>query len=766
MASGRVEHDEARFFDDAPVLIAYASLDGRLTDVGGPWTELLGWSAEDLTSRPFIEFVHPDDIGATIAEMVSLNEGHRTVAFRNRYRTRRGGWVWLQWHARPTTRGDISAVATDVTSVVDHELELDRRRRIFEVVTAYQEQVFVSGRVTAGLEDAIRSAALVVGATSAAVLALTTSPSGERHLEVRAEHGESLLGGSGTHHPVIEGTDAPQNRPPTALEAASIVTRHGRPLITACGGGHVARSAQELLAVPLTRNRANGIVLFSRDTGSFAVADIEVLAPLLAAFAAAIEWDRTQALETEITAEVTRLSSMLGTMLEHSEFTVIAVDAQGRIESMNETAVRTIGGRAAIHERWPLDRLLAPGIAHGSLIASLATYEGAGQETEWTFVDRAGRSLALVVSASPIFTAEGTLRGWMLIGRPAEERDRDERERLERARLSAQIELLQQRERQLSALTEATQYIVASHTHREALDVIDHFLPVAFGPGSATLLRVHASDRAGQRTDPTALHPGDCWSTRTGHTFHSAVGARIRCSHLNPETDAVCAPIGDGQQWTGIIVLPSGPEYDVTDTAAAALLNDITRQLSNALANLRLRRALEEQTFRDPLTGVGNRRAADEALAAAIATCRTHREPFAVVMVDLDNFKGINDEYGHDVGDDVLKHFADFLRHHVREDDAVARVGGEEFLLVLRNISRDAVEPTLDGLRDGITHLVPHPAVRITASFGAAHTSDADCTAEDLVAAADDRMYDAKHAGRNRIVVSDLDRGVRLGGVP
>jgi diguanylate cyclase (GGDEF)-like protein/PAS domain S-box-containing protein len=760
-------HGEANFFDDAPTLVAYASPDGRLTRLGGPWTELLGWSTEELTSRPFIEFVHPDDIAATITETISLNEGHHSVAFRNRYRTRRDSWVWLQWHARQTAQGDISAVATDVTSVVAREQELDRRRRIFEIVASYQEQVFAVGRASAGLEAAIGAAANVIGATAAAVLGLTTAPDGERFLEGLAAYGDGGLGPTGSRRAVIEGIEHSTTHAPTALEAASIVARHGRPIITASSEGLVTRAARELLAIPLARNRSTGIALFAREVGSFAVTDIEVLTPLLGAVASAVERDRTEALESEISAEVTRLSSMLGTMLERSEFTVIVTDARGAVENMNETAARTLGGRTAVEEHWPLDRLLAPGVAHGSLIASLAEYEGAGTETEWTFVDRAGRSLDLVVSASPIFTAEGSLHGWMLIGRPAEDRDRDERDRLERARLNAQVELLQRRERHLAALTEATQYVVASHTHREALDVIDHFLPVAFGPGVARLLRVHGFERAGQQPDPTVLHPGDCWSVRTGHTFHSEPGARVHCPHLDPDVDAICAPLGDGLQWTGVIVLGVGASEDAADAAAAAaLLDDVARQLSNALANLRLRRALEEQAFRDPLTGVGNRRAADDAIAAAIGRARAHGEPFAVVMADLDEFKAVNDAFGHDVGDEVLVGFAEFLRHHTREDDAVTRIGGEEFLIILRDIPRESLDRTVEALRTGASEITVRPGLRITASFGAVHTTDGACSADDLVAVADDLMYTAKHAGRNAVVISDTDTERRRIGSP
>ena len=180
--SDRTEDIAATFFGDAPVLIAHASLDGMLTEIGGPWTDLLGWSERELTTRPFIEFVHPEDIGGTIAEMVALNEGRRTVAFRNRYRTKRGTWVWLQWYSGPTDDGRIAAVAVDVTGTVAKEQELERRRRIFEIVTTYQQVALSEGTAVAGLEAALDAAREVIGATAATVLTLETSDRGTRSL--------------------------------------------------------------------------------------------------------------------------------------------------------------------------------------------------------------------------------------------------------------------------------------------------------------------------------------------------------------------------------------------------------------------------------------------------------------------------------------------------------------------------------------------------------------------------------------------------------
>ena len=88
-----------RFFDGAPVLAATASSEGFLTQLGGAWSEVLGWSEEELTSRPFIDFIHPEDVASTLEALDDLVEGERVTGFDNRYRTADGRWLWLRWHA-------------------------------------------------------------------------------------------------------------------------------------------------------------------------------------------------------------------------------------------------------------------------------------------------------------------------------------------------------------------------------------------------------------------------------------------------------------------------------------------------------------------------------------------------------------------------------------------------------------------------------------------------------------------------------------------
>lgn len=187
-----------------------------------------------------------------------------------------------------------------------------------------------------------------------------------------------------------------------------------------------------------------------------------------------------------------------------------------------------------------------------------------------------------------------------------------------------------------------------------------------------------------------------------------------------------------------------------------------TNELNRAMGELRTaNRRLHEFSLRDGLTGVHNRRYLDETLAHAVAQARERKAPIALLMLDIDHFKRINDSYGHLAGDDCLRAVADVLRRHVREgDDFVARYGGEEFVVLLPGATRD------DGARRGEVLRSEVAALRIeghgetimlTISLGLAALSGDDLHSgpDKLIRAADAALYRAKREGRNRLVVSD-----------
>jgi diguanylate cyclase (GGDEF)-like protein len=176
-------------------------------------------------------------------------------------------------------------------------------------------------------------------------------------------------------------------------------------------------------------------------------------------------------------------------------------------------------------------------------------------------------------------------------------------------------------------------------------------------------------------------------------------------------------------------------------------------QMNLALNNLRLRRSLSDQALTDPLTSVGNRRRAAEAVDAAYDACLVNNEPFALLMADIDFFKQVNDTYGHDVGDQVLKHVASTLLASVRESDAVARVGGEEFLIVLRNISAVDAERVAEQIRSGVEACEGEGLPRCTISIGLLHLVACVTDVESLTPLVDSALYKAKSSGRNQVSV-------------
>lgn len=146
----------------------------------------------------------------------------------------------------------------------------------------------------------------------------------------------------------------------------------------------------------------------------------------------------------------------------------------------------------------------------------------------------------------------------------------------------------------------------------------------------------------------------------------------------------------------------------------------------------------------DPLTGISNRRALDETLVARFAMMNRYDLPFAIMLLDIDNFKTINDERGHLHGDRMLKAVAQLFDDAVRDTDIVARYGGEEFVIVLPQTNLDMACQFADRLRQTVEQ-----TMQLTVSCGVAAASDGD-NPQSLLARADAALYSAKAAGRNR----------------
>ena len=174
------------------------------------------------------------------------------------------------------------------------------------------------------------------------------------------------------------------------------------------------------------------------------------------------------------------------------------------------------------------------------------------------------------------------------------------------------------------------------------------------------------------------------------------------------------------------------------------------------IARLRqeLRKVKEEANI-DPLTGLRNRRSFERALKEFFRDYKRFGYPFALIMFDIDNFKNINDTYGHLAGDKVLKEIGRILRSYLRAKDVVARTGGEEFTIILPGVSKEEAVAVAERLRKIISnHSVDFDGnkINVTASFGVTEMREEIEEPEELLREADEKLYTAKRTGKDKVV--------------
>ena len=185
-------------------------------------------------------------------------------------------------------------------------------------------------------------------------------------------------------------------------------------------------------------------------------------------------------------------------------------------------------------------------------------------------------------------------------------------------------------------------------------------------------------------------------------------------------------------------------------------LESLLAALLFPMRNTLLYRAATQSALRDPLTDTGNRIAMDQTLQREIELARRHMQPLSLLMLDIDHFKQVNDTHGHGAGDDVLKAVAASIKNQLRNVDMVFRYGGEEFLILLSNTSREAAALVGERLRCA-AQAEDYPAdgrtVELTVSLGCSTLLPGE-SAESLLRRADSALYVAKREGRNRLTMA------------
>jgi diguanylate cyclase (GGDEF)-like protein len=342
------------------------------------------------------------------------------------------------------------------------------------------------------------------------------------------------------------------------------------------------------------------------------------------------------------------------------------------------------------------------------------------------------------------------------------------------AELRRRVSDLEQRSRELTQLGRLGDLLQSSETSEEVYAAIAQAAGPLFAGDPGALYEVTAD-----RTMVTVAHWGDptnsqpdiapsaCLSLRRGRAYVvEDTASEPVCPHLRAAagvTSYLCVPLIAQSEAIGLlhVQLPRrGPRIKRPEQLAdrQRLAVAVAEQLGLGLANLRLRATLREQSTRDELTGVYNRRYMEESLDRELHRSVRAREPLGLIMVDLDHFKRFNDEFGHAVGDMVLRLIGDYLQSSIRAEDIACRYGGEEFTIILPRASLVDTQRRAEQLRAGVAALHPEqegPSLpQITLSIGVAAHPIHGATRDGLLAAADGALYRAKLEGRDRVVVA------------
>ena len=255
--------------------------------------------------------------------------------------------------------------------------------------------------------------------------------------------------------------------------------------------------------------------------------------------------------------------------------------------------------------------------------------------------------------------------------------------------------------------------------------------------------------------------PDDCWALRRGQThLLSKDQDGPRCLHLPNPLPAVsyCLPMQAQGETLGVLHVQSQHEENL-DEAKRQLAYTVVEQAGMALSNLKLREALREQSIRDPLTGLYNRRYMEEVLKQQLSRVTRQLHPLGIIMIDIDHFKRFNDTYGHAAGDALLRELGQLLQSNIRGEDIACRYGGEEFTLIMPDASLEIAQRRAEHLRQEAEQLRLQEAGRshegITLSMGVAIYPQHGRTIETVLRAADAALYRAKQEGRDRVVVAE-----------
>lgn len=260
---------------------------------------------------------------------------------------------------------------------------------------------------------------------------------------------------------------------------------------------------------------------------------------------------------------------------------------------------------------------------------------------------------------------------------------------------------------------------------------------------------------------PEILHREACLGLTRGELHVSRPGDAPdqRCAHAAADSVTICAPVDNPEEEFGVVITDTGPGSEETGESSGERVGRLVQALealASAVAEVARREDLTHRALTDSLTGLANRPAFVQSVNRSLDACATDGSCFGVMMLDLDNFKAVNDNLGHQAGDMLLEEAGQRIKDVLRDNDAVARLGGDEFGVIIRGCgtSADLLKQTCERVREAIAEMPVEAGLSVTASIGAVEVDGPDTSWDEIYRIADRELYASKKEGRDEVHVA------------
>jgi diguanylate cyclase (GGDEF)-like protein/PAS domain S-box-containing protein len=456
-------------------------------------------------------------------------------------------------------------------------------------------------------------------------------------------------------------------------------------------------------------------------------------------------------------------------LFENAYDMVYTHDLAGNITSINKAAERILGYARAEALRIRFSQFVAPEFQQAARrMMDRQTADEAPITCELDVIAKNGSRVTLEVSNRLIFQ-EGKPVGIQGIARDITERKKTE-EALQQAnkKLEAWVQELEQRTREMTLLSEMGDILRACLTKEEVYAVIVRVAKEIFPLQAGALFVLgplrNITEAVAEWGDTSRIEltfsPEECWALRRGRV-HWVEDTRIGllCKHLHepPPSGYLCVPMMAQSEAVGILHLIQ-PQDALMPEAKLRLAIAMAEHVAMALSNLRLHETLRSQSIRDQLTGLFNRSFLEESLELELRRAARSQHPCSVIMLALDNFQLLNDSFGLDVGDSVLRKAGMMVQTSVRKGDIACRFSGQTYVVALPQCGYEVGLKRADSLRDLARTLEvkyqSEQVGQITVSIGLAVYPDHGQTVETLLRSAEAALNRARNSGGDCVVVA------------